>query len=125
MIPFKKAREIRGHRVFAKLQAVTRGYATPAVSIFSDVSLFVSLLLRDGKWKPRKGARLTLANLRRLKRQKIKRSEYFTSIITAQICKRTTYRSSPTQNHRKNCRANKLRGNRYWAQLHQYQEISL
>ena len=42
MIPFKKAREIRGHRVFAKLQGVTRGYATPAVSIFSDVSAYVS-----------------------------------------------------------------------------------
>ena len=40
MIPFKKAREIRGHRVFAKPRGVTRGYATLAVSIFSGVITF-------------------------------------------------------------------------------------
>ena len=49
-----EAREIRGLRVFAKLQGVTRGYATLAVSIFSGVSL----LLRDGKWKPRKSVKI-------------------------------------------------------------------
>ena len=52
--------------MFAKLQGVTRGYATPAISIFAGVSLF----LRDVKWKPGKSARLILANLQQLKRQK-------------------------------------------------------
>jgi len=95
--------------VFAKLRGVTRGYATSAVSIFSGMSLFVSLFLRDGKWKPRKSVRLTLANLRRLKQQKITGSEYFTFVITAQIFKRTTLGSLPTQKQRRKCCANKLR----------------
>ena len=70
--------------MFAKLQGVTRGYATPAISIFAGVSLF----LRDVKWKPGKSARLILANLQQLKRQKIPVRKYITFVITAQINKR-------------------------------------